>query len=156
MSGMADGEFASWLRRELESRNVDASRLVLLLDNNDIRNQIQAARLTVSLMNKLGCRVMLDSFGTSPEDNVVLKHLPGIAGVRFDSSVTSELEQDAQQLSHLQQSIAQLHQAGLQAVVTAVDHASALAQVWSLGTDYIQGEFLSSQLETPDFDFARY
>ena len=97
---------------------------------------------------------MIDAFGATPEDQAVLKHVPDLSGARLDPSLSRHLEDNPDSIARLRDTAARLHQLGLSAVVTEVENASALAQFWGLGIDFIQGEFLSPPLENPDFIFG--
>lgn len=155
-ASFGDEKLVSWLRGELAQAQVKPSHLTFIVDNEQVRQQLHIARLLTSALQKLGCHVMLDRFGTSPEDHALLKHLPAVSGVRYDSSLSQGLDSNRERSTHLGELNQRLQEEGLQSVVTDVEHPGELALVWTLGIDFIQGDFVSPPLEVPDFDFSQY
>lgn len=144
----------SRLRTDLKAKGVEPQQLTFVLNSDDVRRQLAKVKLLVSALSKMGCRTMIDRFGVSSEDQALLKHLDTLSGARFDPSLSLNLDEDPDGIARLRDATTRLHQLGLRAAVTEVENASALAQVWGLGVDFIQGEFLSPPLENPDFSFA--
>jgi len=151
-----DEKLVSWLRSELAQAQVRPSQLTFIIDNEHARERLHIARLMTTALQKLGCHIVLDKFGTSPEDHTLLKHLPAVSGIRYDHSLTEGLDSSPERATHLGELNGRLHEEGLETVVTDVKHPGDLALVWTLGIDFIQGEFVSSPLAEADFDFTQY
>ena len=157
-AALEDGRLVSWLRDALEKNQVKPAQLTLLLANEDVRQHLQRARLIVTALAKLGCGVMIRSVGKSAEDLALLKQLPGISGVHLDDNLSSGAgPADNASLPNDFRDINQsFQQMDLETLVGQATHANKVAALWSLGVDYIKGDFLSGPLPGPVFDFAQY
>ena len=156
-SAHADSGFVSWLHGQLRNAGVAPERITIVLNNDDVRHQLQKARELGAILGALGCRVMLDGLGGSlQEDQALIKHLPVLSGARFDAALSENLEKDPEQVVKLQQANKRLRDLGLATVMSEVNHAGALAQAWGIGVSFIQGDFLSPPLDQLDFDFSQY
>ena len=156
-ASLTDPEFIAWLRQELAGSSIEPDRLTFVLESDDVREQLQAARDFSTALHGLGCKVMLGGLGTSPkEDQALIKHLPDVDGARLSRELSTDMDSDPERFNQLRDINERLQAAGLATVVTGVDHAGTLAQTWAIGVNYIQGEFLSPATDSLDFDFSQY
>lgn len=154
---LKDSQFAGWLRSEFSASAVNADQITFVLHNDDVRQHVQAARSLCAALKELGCRIMLDGLGTSPqEDLALIKHLPAVSGARLAPELAKDLETNDAVFPKLREANERIQNLGLETVVTEVEHAGALAQAWAAGISYLQGDFLSPPNEKLNFDFSQY
>ena len=145
-------EDISWIRRQLESRQIDTRQIVFEFNTSSLHNHLQQTRLLVSDLKPLGCRFAVDDFGTSLNPFQVLRHVE-IDFLKLDSSLTRDISDNNQHQQLLSYITHHAHQMGQKVIAQQVEHADQFFLLKKLGVDYIQGEFISAPQQTLEFDF---
>ena len=126
-----------WLSEQLKQRPLKKDELVISIQETIVETHIAKAKALSQAMRSLGAEVAMDYYGEGGNSVRMLEHIsPGF--VRFHYSFTKDFN-DAK----LQQKFAQLmevaKQRHIRTIVGQVEDANAMARLWQLGVNYIQG-----------------
>jgi len=126
-----------WLSEQLKQRPLKKDELVISIQETIVETHIAKAKALGQAMRSLGAEVAMDYYGEGGNSVRMLEHIsPGF--VRFHYSFTKDFN-DAK----LQQKFAQLmevaKQRHIKTIVGQVEDANAMARLWQLGVNYIQG-----------------
>ncbi len=145
-------EDISWIRRQLESRQIDTSQLVFEFNTSSLINHLQQTRLLIDDLKPLGCRFAVDDFGTSLNPFQILRHVD-IDFLKLDASLTRDISSNDQHQQLLSYITHHAHELGQKVIAQQVEHGDQFFLLKELGADFVQGEFLSGPKETLEFDF---
>jgi EAL domain-containing protein (putative c-di-GMP-specific phosphodiesterase class I) len=110
---------------------------------------LRIAKQKVNALQTKGIRVALNGFNLEPESLQLLQHLPA-ALLRIDREAVRGKEQSLAGLVKL------AHEQGKQIIITKVEDARSLGDLWGYGVDFIQGDFVQAPETRPDFDFSGF
>jgi EAL domain-containing protein (putative c-di-GMP-specific phosphodiesterase class I)/GGDEF domain-containing protein/DNA-binding NarL/FixJ family response regulator len=147
-----DDSLMSWLNVALKAGDFKPESLVLQFQEQDLVNHLAAAEQFAESLKNNGCQLSVSSFGNCDKPIKILNTLkPNY--VRVHRNYTEQLQNggDAQPLKAL---IASISEQGCKTVITAVDNASVMAQLWQLGVDFIQGNYLAPSSQEMDYEFT--
>jgi EAL domain-containing protein (putative c-di-GMP-specific phosphodiesterase class I)/GGDEF domain-containing protein/PAS domain-containing protein len=126
-----------WLADLLKSRPLRKGELVLTIQESVVENHVGKVKAFSQALRSLGAEVAMDRFGSTAGSDKLLDTLgPGF--VRFDYTFTKDFNDAA-----LQKRFGDLMEAakkrGAATIVGQVEDANAMARLWQLGVNYIQG-----------------
>ena len=126
-----------WLSEQLKQRPLKKDELVISIQETIVETHIAKAKALSQAMRSLGAEVAMDYYGEGSNSVRMLEHIsPGF--VRFHYSFTKDFND-----TKLQQKFAQLMEVAKQrhvkTIVGQVEDANAMARLWQLGVNYIQG-----------------
>ena len=135
---LKDGEtFYKWLAEALKARPLRKDELVFSIQEPLIETHVAKASALCKALKGLGAEIAVDYYGLGKNSAQVLNHVP--AGfVRFHYSFTKDFNDPV-----LQKKMAELmeiaKQRKIRTIVGQVEDANAMARLWQLGVNYIQG-----------------
>lgn len=134
----SDPAFADFLFDALERHRVPPSRLRFEITEGMALRSFGTARRMVSRLRQIGCRVMLDDFGSGFTSFDYLREMK-VDGLKIDMTYTNRLAEDPLNQT-IVESICRIGKAlGLEIVAEGVEEASTLETLRRLGADYVQG-----------------
>jgi PAS domain S-box-containing protein len=92
-------------------------------------------------LKKVKCRVALNRFGEGPNPDLLLRSLR-VDYVKFPPALGRGLADDKSKQRQLKELTKLTRDAGVRSVVTGVEDARTLTVLWTVGIDYVQGDFL--------------
>ncbi len=140
------------LLARLEAHPEAASRLVLEINEADAAGYLKAARDLVQRLRRVGARSALEHFGTLPESLRHLRHLP-VDYLKIDASLVHGLGNEPEARERVQAIVGAAAEHGMETIAERVESADALAHLWRLRVNHIQGYYLRQPSETLDYDF---
>ncbi len=150
--GIEDESLLLWICDKLREANAKGAWLTFQFRDSDLRAHTQAAKKLIEGLKKIRCQIAIDQFGLNPKADTLLKHLP-VDYVKLDSSFTQNLASNQE----LQDKLHELHKKAksydISSVAMGVEDANSLAVLWTVGVNYIQGNFLQKPSETISYDF---
>jgi EAL domain-containing protein (putative c-di-GMP-specific phosphodiesterase class I) len=146
---MLDSNRLAWLTQSLETRRLQGSSLHLELRLNDVVRELKHAIHFFNAMNSIGVRLVLDQFESSLTSLQLLSYLP-VHGVKISDKYTTHFAQLRDELIQLIQTA---HAGGKQVIVGRVEDARIASQLWTMGVDFIQGNFVQPPSANISFDF---
>jgi len=126
--------------------------LVFQIDYVEYINNPQNVISFIEQIKKAGCRIAFDHFGFGEYSENQLKDL-GIDFIKIDGSFTRNmLNQPSHQktIKHIQETA---QSCNVKTIAKSVENANALAMLWNVGVDAVQGYFIQEPNESMRFDF---
>jgi multidomain signaling protein FimX len=129
--------FMKWLEQALKPRPLRKEELVVSIQETIVETHVVKAKVLSKALRGLGAQVAMDYYGVGNNSVAMLAHLEP-QYVRFHYSFTKDIGN-----AILQKKMAELLQAakerGIKTIVGQVEDANAMALLWQLGANYIQG-----------------
>ena len=147
-----DDSLVPWLNVALKAGNLPAQALVFQFKEQDIADNLKPAISFSKALASTGCELSIADFGTANDPFKNIKHIK--AG--FTKLTTAFAEQmdkggDSQTLKTMVSSIKENE---AKTIIPQIQNASALAVLWQIGADYIQGDYLAPPSEQMDYEFT--
>ena len=137
----SDRSFAAFVQMTLESYGVDAERICFELTETAAVTNITVAGELMQALKELGCRILLDDFGSGLSSFGYLKNLP-IDYLKIDGQFVKDILTDPldEVMVRMCQELAQVLQ--VKTVAEFIENAEILEAVKAIGIDYGQGYHL--------------
>lgn len=149
---LRDDSLVGWLGVALKAGGIPAEAIAFQFHEADLIKYLKAAKSFSKAIRQLGCKMSITNFG---DDDGHMDVLKGVNAdfVKVDASYTEKLLQgnDAEPLKALVNAASETES---QSIITGVENAAALAQLWQLGVDYIQGAYLAGPSRKMDYEFT--
>ncbi len=135
---LGDEAFLEQVLAGFEESGVDARRVCFEITETAAIANLSAALRFISALRNLGCRFVLDDFGSGFSSFAYLKNLP-VDFLKIDASFTHQLATDPIQRA-LVESIQQIGRVlGMKTIAEGIEDEETLTVVRELGVDYGQG-----------------
>jgi len=135
---LGDDGFLEHVLAAVEASGVDPRRVCFEITETAAIANLSSALRFISALRGLGCRFVLDDFGSGFSSFAYLKNLP-VDFLKIDASFTHQLPQDRVQRA-LVESILQIARVlGMKTIAEGIEDEATLAQLRELGVDYGQG-----------------
>jgi EAL domain-containing protein (putative c-di-GMP-specific phosphodiesterase class I) len=137
-----DAATVDWMDREFEKSSFDCSRLVIQVPECDAAKYIKQTRAVVKHLHKMGIGFALEHFGIDQERFQILDILkPNY--IKIDGELMHTLMTD----TNLQKSVEKIVKAAakrnIKSIAERVENANAMAVLFQLGLDYMQGHYVN-------------
>ncbi|MEH6910171.1 MAG: EAL domain-containing protein [Oceanicoccus sp.] len=151
-NSLQDESLIPWLGVVVKAGGIPPSALIFQFSAPDISDYLKPAISFSELMRELGCKISITGFGKATDPFKVLNHIQADFA-KISDSFTEQLEPggDAQLLKAMVSSVGEND---IQAIISGVENAAALAQLWQIGVDYIQGGYLAGPSTIMDYEFT--
>lgn len=124
--------------REIERSGVDPRRVCFEITETAAIANLTSALRFISALKSLGCRFVLDDFGSGFSSFAYLKNLP-VDFLKIDASFTRQLPNDRIQRA-LVESMQQIGRVlGMKTIAEGVEDEATIGILRELGVDYAQG-----------------
>lgn len=148
-----DTSLAQWITESLGKAKVSGEQLVFMINEAHAVSHLKAAKALSEGLKQIHCRFALDEFGTGLNPFQLAKHInPDY--IRVNPAYMENLAQNEDN----QQSIRELsHQAmstEIRTITPGVEDADILSVLWTLGIDFVQGNFLQKPEKLLNYDFT--
>jgi diguanylate cyclase (GGDEF)-like protein/PAS domain S-box-containing protein len=151
-ANLADRSLLEWLQSHLAETGLPGSTLVFELGEHAVVEQIGEAREFADSLARLGCRIALDHFGSTPNSFNCLKQIP-VHFVKLERGHLTGLKSGGNGLQEVKQVVERVHALDKQVIAEFVESAEMLSTLWQCRIDYIQGYFLQEPSAAMSFDF---
>ncbi|MEM6575387.1 MAG: EAL domain-containing protein [Pseudomonadota bacterium] len=135
---LTDREVLPRLYKQLQTRGLSASYLVLEFKLPEIANRLKAAVQHCRKLQEIGVKVALGAFDGSNTAFQTLNHL-SVDYVKLPAS-----DEDGALGKNLTSVIDRLHHTGQLVIIPAIEDARTAARLWQTGVDFIQGYFVQA------------
>lgn len=95
----------------------------------------------------LGCHLALNRFGIAPHPDRLLTGLPADY-VKLDAQLTAGIADDERKEQQLHQLVGLIRSQGKASIATNIEDARTLSVLWTVGVDFVQGNFLQRPAPT--------
>jgi diguanylate cyclase (GGDEF)-like protein len=130
-----------WMQREFDDRGFDCSRLVMQLPERDAAWHITQTRDIVGKLKKLGVGFALEHYGVDQERFQMLDILKPDY-IKVDGELMHTLMTDTAMQEAVQRIVNAATQRGIKSIAERVENANAMAVLFQLGLDYMQGHYV--------------
>ncbi len=146
-----DESLLLWICDCLRELNVKGTWVIFQLREADIRAHTQNAKKLIEGLRKIRCQIAIDRFGLTPNNELLLKHMP-IDYIKMDQSLTNGLCQSQEKQDKLGEINRVVQSFNIKSIATGVEDANSLAVLWTIGINYIQGYFMQRPSESITYD----
>jgi EAL domain-containing protein (putative c-di-GMP-specific phosphodiesterase class I) len=130
-----------WMQREFDERKFDCSRLVTQLPERDAARHIKQTRDIVRKLKKLGVGFALEHYGIDQERFQILDILKPDY-IKVDGELMHTLMTDTGLQEAVQRIVAAAAKRDIKSIAERVENANAMAVLFQLGLDYMQGHYV--------------
>lgn len=129
-----------WMTAQIKGK-IPKGHLVVELSERQAETWLRETKAMAAGVKLIGCGVMLSRFGVTADPIAVLKHLP-LDYVKLDIGLLKVITKDEERQKALRGMLEQLKENGISSVAPQVEDANAMAMLWQLGVDFVQGNYL--------------
>lgn len=138
---LKDSALIEWVKEKLQARKLDPAKLCLQVTERDAAKHIKPAQKLASDARKAGIRFALAHYGVDQNRMQILDLLkPDF--IKIDGELMHTLTSD----TTLQENVRELTEAankrGIQTIAERVENANAMAVLFQLGVNYMQGHYV--------------
>ena len=130
-----------WLQREFDERRFDCTRLVTQLPERDAARHIKQTRDMVKRLKKLGVGFALEHYGIDQQRFQILDILEPDY-IKIDGELMHTLMTDTEMQDTVQRIVRAAEQRNIKSIAERVENANAMAVLFQLGLDYMQGHYV--------------
>ena len=151
-NALLDDTLISWLSVALKAGGIKPQSLIFQFKESDVIDCLKAAIVFAKAVKELGCKISVTHFGQANDPYKTLKHVQ--ADFAKICSGFDEQLQGSGDTQELKSMVSSINEQSTQAIISNIEHASALAVLWQLGVDYIQGNYLAAPTPEMDYEFT--
>lgn len=152
-ASLVEGGLEAFIAEQLAAHAVPGDRLVLQIPESKVFTHLKAVQAFQVAVAALGCRVALEQFGTGLNSFQMLSHFdPAI--LKIDRGFITELGKNAEVQKQVREIVSKAHEAGKQTVAEFVSDAATMSVLFSMGMDFVEGNFLAAPGPTMNYDFG--
>jgi diguanylate cyclase (GGDEF)-like protein len=130
-----------WMQREFDRRGFDCSRLVMQLPESDAARHIKQTRELANRLRKLGVGFALEHYGVDQERFQILDILKPDY-IKIDGELMHTLMTDTVMQDAVERIVRAASQRNIKSIAERVENANAMAVLFQLGIDYMQGHYV--------------
>jgi diguanylate cyclase (GGDEF)-like protein len=138
---ITDRATAVWLAKTLDDKGFDCSRLVLQIPEVDAAKHIKQTRDLVRHAHKMGIGFALEHFGTE-QDRFQILDLLKPDYIKVDGEIMHTLISDREAQDTVGRIVGAAKERGIKTIAERVENANAMAVLFQLGLDYMQGHYV--------------
>jgi diguanylate cyclase (GGDEF)-like protein len=136
-----DATTADWIRNEFQKHRFDAARIVMQVPEREAASRIKQTKTVVSNLRKLGAGFALEHYGLDRERTQILDMLrPDY--IKIDGELMHSLMTDTDLQMSVKNIVRNASERGIKTIAERVENANAMAVLFQLGLDYMQGHYL--------------
>lgn len=149
---LQDETLIAWLGVALKAGGIPAQAITFQFVEKDITKSLKSAEKFAKAVKAIGCNISITQFGLNDDPCKVMKQVQADFA-KIAHTYAAELQNggDTQALKAL---VASINENESQAIISGVENAAALAQLWQLGVDYIQGSYLAAPGAEMNYEFT--
>jgi EAL domain-containing protein (putative c-di-GMP-specific phosphodiesterase class I) len=136
-----DSSTIAWMEQEFDKREFDCTRLVMQLPERDAAKHIKQTRSVVRKLRKLGIGFALENYGVDQERFQILDILKPDY-IKLGGELMHTLITDSSMQKAVEGIVRVAGERGIKTVAERVENANAMAVLFQLGLDYMQGHYV--------------
>jgi diguanylate cyclase (GGDEF)-like protein/PAS domain S-box-containing protein len=150
---LQDPELLPWLAQQLRESRLPPANLVFETKEETLVTYLKQAKTLIKGLKDLHCKFAIDDFGTGLHPFQLVKALAPDY-LKIDRSLMENISSNNENQEAVRTITDTAHASNLVTIAQFVDDAAALSVLWSMGVNYIQGDFLQEASEEMNFDFS--
>jgi len=136
-----DATTIGWMEKEFEESSFDCSRLVIQVPECDAAKHIKQTRTVVKQLRKIGIGFALEHFGIEQERFQILDILKPDY-IKIDGELMHTLMTDTNLQKSVEKVVCEATKRNIKSIAERVENANAMAVLFQLGLDYMQGHYV--------------
>jgi diguanylate cyclase (GGDEF)-like protein len=136
-----DATTVGWMDQEFEKRKFDCSRLVIQIPECDAAKHIKQTRALVGKFRRMGIGFAIEHYGIDQERFQILDILKPDY-IKIDGELMHTLMTDTALQQTVEKIVRAAHERKIKTVAERVENANAMAVLFQLGLDYMQGHYV--------------
>ncbi|MGC9456141.1 MAG: EAL domain-containing protein [Halothiobacillaceae bacterium] len=153
VQSLQEGSFAKWLSERLAAVRLPEPLLFIQVRTEDAGYLIKQLTDLGSSVEGLGCELVLDGFGDLREEQSLLGYLkPGL--IKTSRALMNNFVSNPDSQEMVRSILDMGHDRDIKVVVPNVEDAGTMQMLWTMGVDFVQGDFIQSASDSADFDFS--
>jgi diguanylate cyclase (GGDEF)-like protein len=138
---MLDKSTAAWIEQEFQSREFDCTRLVLQVPERDAAKHIKQTGAVIKTLRKLGVGFALEHYGIDKDRFQILDMLEPDY-IKIDGELMHTLITDTSMQDTVEKIAEAASSRKIKTIAERVENANAMAVLFQLGLDYMQGHYV--------------
>ncbi|MFQ6005003.1 MAG: EAL domain-containing protein [Woeseia sp.] len=145
---MQDSSLIPWLGKVLKGRKLDPARLCLQVPEREAAKHIKQTQKIVAELRKLGVCFALEHYGIDKNRFQILDILkPNY--IKIDGELMHTLTRDTDMQNTVQQLASAAEQRNIETIAERVENANAMAVLFQLGVNFMQGHYVQEPEVVP-------
>lgn len=140
-AALTQDNWVTTLKEGLQQRRLGLGRCIPAFSLQEVARRLQSSTFVFRRLQELGCRISLSGFGEDPLSFNLLETLP----VHYVQLAETLIKLPQDKLNAL---ITRVHARNRQVIVVDIENARQVAQFWTAGADYLQGDFIQAPQES--------
>jgi diguanylate cyclase (GGDEF)-like protein/PAS domain S-box-containing protein len=128
--------------QQVRKSGIDGRSLVFEFTEATVGTNLNGVRRFREGLEALGCRLAIQDFGAAANAPQIVHHV-GADFVKLDRRLMADLPKAPERQGKLRELCSLAHAAGRQTIAQFVEDAASMAVLFTLGVDFVQGNFLS-------------
>lgn len=137
-----DPDFTDWIARQLHEHGVAGAALVFELPEATVATNLNGVRRFRQALASLGCHLAIQDFGAAANAQQVAQHVAADF-LKLDRRLMTDLPRSAENQSRLRELCVVASTVGGRTIAQFVEDSASMAVLFTLGVDFVQGNFLS-------------
>ena len=150
---LQDAGFARWVAARVQSAKIPGEQLIFMLNEEHAVNQLKAAKNLFKALKQLHCQVVLDGFGIGVNPFQLVKHIQPDY-LRINEDFTDGLSGNPENQASIREIAQQASSMEIRCIIPGVTDAAVLSALWTVGADFVQGDFLQAPATSLSYDFT--
>ena len=130
-----------WMRNEFEKLKFEPSRIIIQIPEEDAAKHIKQTKSLVQKSRKLGVGFAIEHYGIDQERFQILDMLEP-EYIKIDGELIHALMKDTSLQRSVEKIVAAAKERDIQTVAERVENANAMAVLFQLGLDFMQGHYV--------------
>jgi len=137
-----DATTLPWMDQEFDKHEFDCTRLVVQIPERDAAKHIKQTRAIVNKLRKIGVGFALEHYGVDREKFQILDILKPDY-IKVDGELMHSLMTDKETQQNVEKIVRAAHERNIKSIAERVENANAMAVLFQLGLDYMQGHYVN-------------
>lgn len=137
-----DATTLPWMDQEFEKHEFDCTRLVMQIPERDAAKHIKQTRAIVKKLRKIGIGFALEHYGIDREKFQILDILKPDY-IKVDGELMHSLVTDKETQQSVERIVRAAAERNIKSIAERVENANAMAVLFQLGLDYMQGHYVN-------------
>jgi diguanylate cyclase (GGDEF)-like protein len=131
-----------WMDQEFDKHEFDCTRLVVQIPERDAAKHIKQTRAIVNKLRKIGVGFALEHYGIDREKFQILDILKPDY-IKVDGELMHSLMTDKETQQSVEKIVRAANERNIKSIAERVENANAMAVLFQLGIDYMQGHYVN-------------
>lgn len=148
-----DASLARWVAARIQRAKIPGEQLGFMINESHAVNQLKSAKNLYKGLKQLHCQIVLEEFGTGLNPFQLVKHIPPDF-LRINPAYVEGLASNTDNQNSIREITGQASSMEIRCIIPGVNDAGVLSVLWTVGADFVQGDFLQQASKSLNYDFS--